>query len=82
MRNLWLVPALLATSLISACGTAALGESCSDIGETSGCDDGLICDVDGGEKVCLTICTTDADCASTESCTAVTGVTTKACHTK
>ena len=83
MRNKWLAPALVLAALgIAACGTAGLGESCSDIGETSGCDDGLICDVNVGEKVCVKVCTADSECASTEACTVVTGMTTKACHSK
>ena len=82
-RNILLaLTSLLTAAVLNGCGTSALGEDCSSVGKSEGCDDGLICDNDAGKSVCLKICTVDADCPATQACTAVTGVVTKACHTR
>lgn len=78
--------ALLLSSLLalSAC-KADIGEECDKSGSTDECVDGGICDTLGSGTTtlqCLKICTTDADCPTTQACTGVSGSNQKACHNK
>lgn len=65
------------------CGRSEVGEPCTRKGETYECVEGAICDTEKDNTiVCLKLCESDADCASTESCGGVSGGTRKACHPK
>jgi hypothetical protein len=80
----WLL-GVTALVVLSACGKAALGEECDEVGSTSPCEDGLVCDTlsqSSGAAACLTLCDDDTDCASTQSCTGVSKGNLKACHPK
>jgi hypothetical protein len=70
---------------LAACGKAELGEECDKTGSTDECVEGGICDTLGGGSTvlqCLKVCTTDADCPTTQACTGVSGSNQKACHNK
>ncbi len=62
---------------------AAIGAACYTRGQTGECVAGAVCDtIKDNQVVCLKICEKDEQCASTESCSGVSGTTGKACHAK
>lgn len=80
----WLL-GVTALVVLSGCGKAALSEECDEVGSTSPCEDGLVCDTLSQSSTaasCLKVCASDADCPSTQACTGVSKGNLKACHPK
>jgi hypothetical protein len=85
VRSLRWLLGVTALVVLSACGKAALGEECDEVGSTSPCEDGLVCDTlsqSSDATACLKVCDDDSDCAATQSCTGVSKGNLKACHSK
>ncbi len=74
-----------AAALVLACGDehpgGTVGDPCEDVGDSSECAGGEICDdLDGGGAYCLKICEDHADSDPDERCNGVSGSSTKGCH--
>ena len=80
MRPFCCLGALLVV-LVAACGGSELGDSCEQEGQTSECDDGLVCGKDkpANNLVCLKRCNAQSDCPSAQECNGLTG-SLKACQ--
>ena len=83
LRGALALAATLASAIfMGACGGggAAVGEDCETPGSTEECTDGSICDSDSDlGTVCFTLCESDDDCASDETCKGTSG-SLKGCH--
>lgn len=69
---------------LAACASeGAAGDPCDKAGVTDGCEAGTICANDAsGKNYCRKTCTDQAQCSATESCSGITGTSTKACQPK
>jgi hypothetical protein len=72
-------------SVLPACSSAAMGESCGDEGRVGGdCESGLLCARskadDVSELVCLKPCAAQAECAPDETCSGERGRVLQACR--
>ena len=67
--------------LVSACGTAKIGETCKTAGATTDeCEAGAACTNATAVNTCRKICTVQGDCAATEACNGVSGTNIKSCQ--
>ncbi len=75
---------LFVVALLSGCASeGAAGDACDKAGVTDGCESGTICANDSnGLNYCRKTCTDQAQCTATESCSGITGTSTKACQPK
>ena len=82
MRSFFAFTSLLLLLLV-ACGGSALGDGCDKEGDTSDCDDGLVCGPKKPSKdlVCLKRCIETSDCPATQECSGLSG-SLKACQNK
>lgn len=76
-----------ALALATACGGAAdIGEACETPGAASGeCEDGAVCGQAGNVGdiyLCQKLCTVQADCQLTETCSGISGSSLKGCRPK
>jgi len=77
---LWTGAGFVLVAMVGCSSGAAVGDACETKGDTAECEDGAVCDADSGVgTVCLLICESDAECASNEKCSGVSG-SLKACH--
>lgn len=83
-KILWMACAI---GIAAACGGEAdIGEACETEGAADGeCADGAVCgkssDV-GDILLCQKLCTEQAHCAATESCSGISGSSFKGCRPK
>ena len=79
--------AACALALATACGGEAdIGEACETAGAADGeCEDGAVCGQSGDVGtilLCQKLCTEQADCQLTESCSGISGSSLKGCRPK
>ena len=78
-----LVAPILFGSLQACGGGAKVGEPCTKTGSVDECASGGVCTSNGSTSPrCLTVCTDQSQCATTEDCNGVEGSSVKACRPK
>jgi hypothetical protein len=84
LRRACLLVSISLPLIVTACASdpVAIGGACSNAGKADECVDGAICSNASSGATCRKICSEQAQCAATESCSGISGTTTKSCQPK
>jgi len=70
-------------AFLVGCGKPKVGESCKTAGDASLCESTAMCTNNAsGTATCRTICTDNAQCATTEQCNGISGSNIRSCQPK
>ena len=68
---------------VAACGPAAIGEECEDVGHAQECEDDALCTNEAdGTATCRALCFDDTACGADHKCNGVSGTNFKTCQPK